>query len=55
MTNAAISTQKPSFSPLRLHSRSFASQIGAVVLGSLFLAMSSYIEVPMVPVPVTMQ
>ena len=55
MTNAAISTQKPSFSPLRLHSRSLAWQIGAVVLGTMFLALSSYIQVPMVPVPVTMQ
>ena len=55
MTNATVSTYKPSFSPLRLHSRSLAWQIGAVVLGSLFLALSSYIEVPMVPVPVTMQ
>ena len=55
MTNAAASTYKPSFSPLRLHSRSLAWQIGAVILGSLFLALSSYIEVPMVPVPVTMQ
>ena len=55
MTNAAISTPKPSFSPLRLQSRSLAWQIGAVILGSLFLALSSYIEVPMVPVPVTMQ
>ncbi len=32
-----------------------AWQAGAVVLGTLFLAASSYIEVPMVPVPVTMQ
>ncbi|RUX26074.1 biotin transporter BioY [Mesorhizobium sp. M2A.F.Ca.ET.042.01.1.1] len=55
MTNAAISTQKPSFSPLKLHSRSLAWQIGAVIIGSLFLALSSYVEVPMVPVPVTMQ
>ncbi|RUW37942.1 biotin transporter BioY, partial [Mesorhizobium sp. M1E.F.Ca.ET.041.01.1.1] len=55
MTNIAVSTRKPSFSPLRLDSRSVAWKVGAVVLGSLFLALSSYIEVPMVPVPVTMQ
>jgi biotin transport system substrate-specific component len=55
MTNAAVSTRKPSFDPFGLHSRSLAWQVGAVVLGSLFLALSSYIEVPMVPVPVTMQ
>ncbi|TIR95719.1 MAG: biotin transporter BioY, partial [Mesorhizobium sp.] len=55
MTNIAVSTRQSSFSPLQLHSRSVAWQFGAVVLGSLFLALSSYIEVPMVPVPVTMQ
>lgn len=55
VTNIAVSTRKPPFSPLRLDSRSVAWKVGAVVLGSLFLALSSYIEVPMVPVPVTMQ
>jgi len=29
--------------------------VGAVVVGSLFLALSSYVQVPMIPVPVTMQ
>lgn len=55
MTDIAFSPGKPSFSPLRLQDRSLAWQVGAVVLGTLFLALSSYIEVPMVPVPVTMQ
>lgn len=32
-----------------------AKQFAAVVLGTLFLASSSYITVPMIPVPVTMQ
>ncbi|MCE0504713.1 biotin transporter BioY [Roseivivax sp. GX 12232] len=41
--------------PLDLHNRSLPWQIGAVILGTMFLALSSYIEVPMVPVPVTMQ
>ncbi|TIX19668.1 biotin transporter BioY, partial [Mesorhizobium sp.] len=54
MTDVAFSSE-PSFSPLRLQHRSHAWQVGAVVLGTLFLALSSYIEVPMVPVPVTMQ
>lgn len=53
MSNAAALT--PAFSPLDLRSRPLAWQAGAVVLGTLFLALSSYIEVPMVPVPVTMQ
>ncbi|MDF3153477.1 biotin transporter BioY [Mesorhizobium sp. XAP10] len=55
MTDVAFSSSKPSFSPLRLQDRSLAWQIGAVVLGTLFLTLSSYVEVPMVPVPVTMQ
>lgn len=55
MTNLAFSSARPSFSPLRLQQRSLGWQAGAVVLGTLFLALCSYIEVPMVPVPVTMQ
>ncbi|TPK22700.1 biotin transporter BioY [Mesorhizobium sp. B2-5-9] len=55
MTNLAFSSARPSFSPLRLQQRSLGWQAGAVVLGTLLLALSSYIEVPMVPVPVTMQ
>lgn len=45
----------PSFSPLRLETRSLTFKIGAVLLGTLFLAASSWIEVPMYPVPMTMQ
>lgn len=55
MNDLAAPTLNPSFSPLRLQRRSFGFRIGAVVLGTLFLALSSYIEVPMVPVPMTMQ
>ncbi|MCR9194426.1 MAG: biotin transporter BioY [Hyphomonas sp.] len=51
----SIATLKPGFSPIDLQSRSSSWQFAAVILGSLFLALSSYIEVPMVPVPVTMQ
>lgn len=46
---------RSSFSPLRLTDRSSVWQVAAVVLGTLFLALSSYVEVPMVPVPMTMQ
>lgn len=53
MSNAASLT--PAFSPLDLQSRPLVWQVGAVVLGTLFLTLSSYVEVPMVPVPVTMQ
>lgn len=38
-----------------IHDWSLSWQIGAVVLGTVFLALASYIEVPMVPVPVNMQ
>ena len=41
--------------PLKLQSRSLAWQIVAVVIGTLILTASSYVEVPMYPVPVTMQ
>ena len=52
MTDLALS--RP-FSPLRLESRSLAWQAGAVIVGSLLLALSSQIKVPMYPVPMTMQ
>lgn len=55
MSDIASPARTRPFSPLRLQDRSFAWQIGAVVLGTLFLALSSYIEVPMIPVPMTMQ
>ncbi|YBV98538.1 biotin transporter BioY [Phyllobacteriaceae bacterium JZ32] len=48
-------TLHPSFSPLRLDSRSTGIQIGAVLGGTLVLAIASQIEVPMVPVPITLQ
>lgn len=43
------------YSPLNLQARSLAWQFAAVALGTVVLALSSYIEVPLVPVPVTMQ
>ncbi len=53
--NTAAPTTRPSFSPLGLADRSVIWQVAAVALGTLFLALSSYVEVPMVPVPMTMQ
>lgn len=53
MANA--STQTFILRPLNLQNRSLAWQVGAVAFGTLLLAISSYIEVPMYPVPVTMQ
>ena len=49
------SANPASFSPLQLQSRPLVWQAAAVVLGSVFLALSSYVEVPMYPVPMTMQ
>ncbi|HEY5798420.1 MAG TPA: biotin transporter BioY [Bosea sp. (in: a-proteobacteria)] len=45
----------PASSPFPLQGRPLSWQIGAVIIGTLFLALSSYIKVPMVPVPMTMQ
>ncbi len=55
MSNTAASPLKSGYSPLDLQSRSRAWQVGAVVVGSLFLTLCSWIEVPMVPVPINMQ
>ena len=55
MNGMTSPTVKPGFSPLRLQDSSLAFRIGAVVAGTLLLALSSYIEVPMIPVPMTMQ
>ena len=52
---ASTATLKPGFSPIDLQNRSLTWKVGAVVFGTLFLTLSSFIEVPMVPVPVTMQ
>lgn len=50
-----LATATDSFVPLRLSSRSWALQALAVLLGTAVLAASSWIEVPMYPVPMTMQ
>ncbi len=41
--------------PLDLRERPLAWQVGAVFLGTLILTLASWIEVPMIPVPMTMQ
>lgn len=45
----------PAFSPLDLGSRPLGWRIAAIVAGTLVLTLSSYVEVPMVPVPMTLQ
>lgn len=55
MSNATATELNPVFSPLKLNQRSITWRIMAVIAGTLLLTLSSYIEVPMVPVPMTMQ
>ncbi len=50
-----ITQKSVSFSPLDLESRSPALRIAAVAFGTLVLAISSQIVVPMIPVPITLQ
>ena len=54
MSRPAAQTLEP-FSPLRLSDRSLAVQIGAVIFGTALMTASSYVSVPMLPVPMTMQ
>lgn len=55
MSNIAETVIKPAFTPVRLHEWPLVWQLGALIIGVLFLTLSSYIEVPMFPVPITMQ
>ncbi|MFC6487662.1 biotin transporter BioY [Nitratireductor sp. GCM10026969] len=55
MSNASKTAPRLAFSPLDLPNRSLGWQVAAVVLGSVLLTIASYVEVPMVPVPMTMQ
>lgn len=50
-----ITQTRSAFSPLDLASRSPATRLAAVVFGTLVLAVSSQITVPMIPVPITLQ
>ncbi|APX70207.1 MULTISPECIES: biotin transporter BioY [unclassified Brucella] len=52
---ATFAPSQPSFSPLHLKARSASMRLAAVAFGTLVLAVSSQIEVPMVPVPITLQ
>lgn len=50
-----ITQSGATFSPLNLESRSATLRIAAVILGTLVLAISSQVAVPMIPVPITLQ
>ncbi|MFB2552844.1 biotin transporter BioY [Ensifer soli] len=53
MTRTTIASVNRPFIPL--DDRSLAVKAAAVILGTALLALSSLVEVPMVPVPVTLQ
>lgn len=55
MNNLSTATASSAYVPLRLRDRPLALRAAVVALGTLFLAASSWVEVPMVPVPMTMQ
>lgn len=55
MSRAATPALEPAFSPLELGQKSLAVQIGAVIFGAALMTASSYVSVPMIPVPMTMQ
>ena len=55
MIESNVGTTRVVFSPLDLENRSLAWKAFAVLMGTLFLALMSRIEVPMYPVPMTMQ
>ncbi len=52
---SSTATVHGAFVPLRLTERPLVLQAAVVLLGTLFLTASSWIEVPMFPVPMTMQ
>ena len=55
MTTAALPKPRPIYVPLRLSRQSIGLRVAAVAGATLFLAICSWITVPMVPVPLTMQ
>tara|TARA_R110002020_G_scaffold47735_2_gene136025 strand:+ start:240 stop:830 length:591 start_codon:yes stop_codon:yes gene_type:complete len=55
MNTRFASPSTVSYSPLNLQARPVAWQAGAVLMGTIVLALASYVEIPMVPVPVNMQ
>lgn len=55
MANVRIATFRLAFGSFDPRTLPLAWKVGAVLLGTLVLTLSSYIEVPMVPVPMTMQ
>lgn len=55
MSNSSESVIKPTFNLILLKNQSPLWKFVALIFGNLFLILSSYIQVPMIPVPMTMQ
>lgn len=55
MSIAALPQTRNAYVPLRLRQKPLAMQALAIVAATAFLAACSWIAIPMVPVPVTMQ
>jgi biotin transport system substrate-specific component len=55
LPTAAAADARPAFVPIRFDQKSRVFHGGVILLGSFFLAVCSWISIPMIPVPVTMQ
>jgi biotin transport system substrate-specific component len=55
MSRIAPASLAAPFNPLRLRERPLLVQVGAILFGTALMTASSYVSVPMVPVPMTMQ
>jgi biotin transport system substrate-specific component len=55
MSRTTPASIAPAFNPLRLHERTLGVQIAAILFGTALMTASSYVSVPMIPVPMTMQ
>ncbi|MBL0849341.1 MAG: biotin transporter BioY [Candidatus Liberibacter ctenarytainae] len=55
MRNQFASIIKPTFNFRSLQNQTLTVKIVAIILGTCFLTLSSYVVVPMIPIPMTMQ
>ncbi|WP_300074681.1 biotin transporter BioY [uncultured Ruegeria sp.] len=55
MTSAKTAVAHDNLKALNVQNFTLLWKVAAVLFGTLFLTVSSYVEVPMIPVPITMQ
>ncbi|MYZ44311.1 biotin transporter BioY [Schauerella aestuarii] len=55
MHHSSLNIHANAGAPLYLHHRSLSVKAAAVIIGVLLLTLSSYLTIPMVPVPITLQ